>query len=180
MSDRKSQRSELQDSAYSKQSSNALRRREAAKSLADQNRLLREAQQTIQKTKYHERELSPLATQAEHFETRALNQDMNYGLSPAAKRARQDGSLDPSQTFFNRTFNRKIKMRDTFTKIFPSYTHGAETCYQPSNTHFMHMYPKKDDLGKKMADIDRSHTHKMDFMKEYTESMLKIANMRRF
>ena len=99
MSDRKSQgaQSGLQQSAYSRAtSSGAVRRRDAAKSLAAQNRLLREAQQTIQKTKYHERELSPLATKQEHFETRLLNNDMNYGLSPAAKRARQDGSLDPS------------------------------------------------------------------------------------
>ena len=71
-------------------------------------------------------------------------------------------------------------MRDTFTKIFPSYTHGEQTCMQPSNTHFQHMYPKKNDLGTKMQDIDRTYTHKVDFMKEYTESMLKISNMRRF
>ena len=41
------------------------------------------------------------------------------------------------------------------------------------------MYPKKNDLGERMQDIDRSYTHKMDPIKEYTESMLKIANMRR-
>ena len=56
-------------------------------------------------------------------------------------------------------------MRDTFTKIFPTYQHGEPTCYQASNTHSMHYYPKQDDLGKKMQDIDRSHTHKKDFMK---------------
>ena len=70
-------------------------------------------------------------------------------------------------------------MRDTFTKIFPSYTHDNSTCYIPSNTHHQHMYPKKNDLGERMQDIDRSYTHKKDFIKEYTESMLKIANMRR-
>ena len=83
------------------------------------------------------------------------------------------------QTHFNRTFNRKLKMRDTFTKIFPSYTHGEPTCYQASNTHHMHYYPKQDDIGKKMQDIDRTNTHKKDFMKEYTESMLKIQSIRR-
>ena len=154
MSDRKSNagQSGIQDSAYSRSdvpSEGALRRREAAKSLAEQNKALRAAQQSIQKTKYHERELSPLAAKPEHFETRLLNNDVNYALSPAAKRAREDGSLDPTQTFFNRTFNRKLKMRDTFTKIFPSYSHGERTCYQASNTHFQHFYPKKDDLGNR-------------------------------
>ena len=69
-------------------------------------------------------------------------------------------------------------MRDTFTKIFPGYTHGNPTTYIPSNTHAQHFYPRKDDVGNKMQNIDRTYTHKMDFMKEYTESMLKIANMR--
>jgi len=133
----------------------------------------------IQKTKYHDRDFSPLAKRPEHYETRLPNEDHNYGLSPAAKRARQDGSLDPNQTFFNRTINRKLKMRDTFTKIFPSYTHGEKTCYIPSNTHHQHMYPKANDVGSRIQEIDRTHTHKKDFMKEYSESMLKIANMRR-
>ena len=103
---------------------------------------------------------------------------MNYNQSPAAKRAREDGSLDPHQTHFNRTFNRKLKMRDTFTKIFPSYKHSEPTCYISSVTHFQHYYPKKDDVGNKMQAIDRTFTHKMDFIKEYSESMYKIKDMR--
>lgn len=134
----------------------------------------------IQKNKYVEHEMSPRAKDPKFFETRLLNDDRNYSKSPAAMRARQDGSLDPNQTFFNRTFNRKIKMRDTFTKVFPSYTHGDSTCFTKSNTHAQHYYPRKNDLGSRMQDIDRSYTHKMDFIKEYSESMLKIKNMRRF
>ena len=118
--------------------------------MLEQNRALREAQAVIQVTKYADRDLSPKAEDPEAFECRLRNQDGNYGLSAAAKRARQDGSLDPSQTFFNRTFNRKLKMRDTFTKILPTYTHGAATTYIPSATHSQHFYPRKDDLGKKM------------------------------
>lgn len=152
----------------------------AAKSLQDYNKALREAQMRVQKTKYIDREMSPLARDPENYETRLLNDNNNYGASPAAKRAIQDGSLDPAQTHFNRTFNRKLKMRDTFTKIFPSYTHAEPTCYIASTTHHKHYYPKQNDLGGTMQDIDRSYTHKMDFMKEYTESMLKIQNMRRF
>ena len=105
----------------------------------------------------------------------------NYELSPAAKRATQDGSLDPNQTFFNRTFNRKLKMRDTFTKIFPGYSHGEPTCYINSNTHIKHVYPEFDEeTGRATHDIDRKFTHKKDYMKDYHECMLKIANMRRF
>ena len=68
-------------------------------------------------------------------------------------------------------------MRDTFTKIFPSYTHGEKTCYKPSATHTLHFYPKRNDVGQSMQEIDRTFTHKKDYMKEYSESMLKIANM---
>ena len=69
-------------------------------------------------------------------------------------------------------------MRDTFTKIFPSYTHADPTCYIASMTHHKHYYPKKDDVGKRMQEIDRTFTHKMDFIKEYSESMYKIKDMR--
>ena len=140
---------------------------------------MREVAMLIQKNKHYERDLSPGAVDARNFELRPLNQDKNYNCSPAAKRARQDGSLDPNQTHFNRTFNRKLKMRDTFTKIFPSYSHAEPTCYAASMTHHQHYYPKRNDMGTKMQDIDRTFTHKMDFIKEYTESMLKIQNMRR-
>ena len=148
--------------------------------MQEYNKRFREVQQLTQKTKYYDRELSPNAKDPAFYETRLPNQNNNYALSPAAKRAIQDGSLDPSQTHFNRTFNRKLKMRDTFTKLFPTYTHGEPTCYIPSMTQAQHFYPKKNDLNEPMQRIDRTHTHKMDFMKEYTESMLKIQNMRRF
>uniref|UniRef100_A0A7S3HYA9 Uncharacterized protein n=1 Tax=Favella ehrenbergii TaxID=182087 RepID=A0A7S3HYA9_9SPIT len=180
------QHSGIQAAAYSRASSSsngassrAIRRREAAQSLQDYNRTMREVQMQITKNKCYERELSPAAQDPTNFEVRPLNENINYNQSPAAKRARQDGSLDPSQTHFNRTFNRKLKMRDTFTKIFPAYKHAEPTCYINSVTHHQHYYPKKDDVGKKMQEIDRSYTHKVDFIKEYTESMLKIQNMRR-
>ena len=46
-----------------------------------------------------------------------------------------------------RTFNRKMKMRDTFTKIFPNYNHEKGTCYTKSFSHEKHpMY--EEDLEK--------------------------------
>lgn len=112
---------------------------------------------------------------------RLPNDDENYGKSPAAKHAQLDGSLDPNQTQFNATFHRKLKMRDTFTKIFPSYTHAKPTTYDghQSYAHEMHQYPRRNDEGRITYKISREHTHKRDFMKEYHESMLKIADMRR-
>ena len=96
---------------------------------------MRQTQEEFQRNKYYQNDMSPLANDPANFETRLPVDNQNYALSPCAKRARQDGSLDPGQTIMNRTINRKLKMRDTFTKIFPSYTHGDPTCYQASNTH---------------------------------------------
>ena len=133
------------------------------------------SQASAAKSSQRHRLLSP---QGMYFEAKLPNEDLNYSLSPAAKHAMRDGSLDPGQTFFGRTFNRKMRMRDTFTKIFPTYNHGERTVAQPSATHTTHFYPPQNDLGGKMQDIDRQYTHKIDFMKEYHESMLKIAGMR--
>ena len=99
-----------------------------------------------------QRYLSPLARECEFFETRLPNEDQNYSKSPVARHAMGDGSLDPNQTFFGRTFNRKMKMRDTFTKLFPTYDHGIPTNYGPNKIHskVIHAYPEKNDLGGKM------------------------------
>ena len=148
--DRVSHASSALQVAASENGSRVARRREDYEHLQVFNRTMREAQALIQKNQYHECEMSPDAKDSRNFEKRLPNDDYNYALSPAAKRARQDGSLDPSQTFQNRTFNRKLKMRDTFSKIMPTYTHGQPTTYAPSATHALHFYPKKDDLGHRM------------------------------
>lgn len=73
-------------------------------------------------------------------------------------------------------------MRDTFTKIFPSYNHEPQTVYSPSQTHYTFHYPDKWYDGTPTHKIDRKYTHKMDEIKTYTEEMLKvsaIADMRR-
>lgn len=73
-------------------------------------------------------------------------------------------------------------MRDTFTKIFPSYTHEPATCYSPTMTHHLYQYLDHHEDGRPMHRIDRRYTHKMDEIKTYTEEMLKvalIADMRR-
>lgn len=140
----------MQKSAYSSSrapSSRAPRREADANELKTHNMSMREVQALIQTNKHFERDMSPSAKEPTNFEMRPLCDLENYNASPAVKRARQDGSLDPTQTPFNRTFNRKLKMRDTFTKIFPSYSHAEPTCYIASMTHHKHYYPKRDDVG---------------------------------
>ena len=73
-------------------------------------------------------------------------------------------------------------MRDTFTKIFPGYTHGQPSVFKnenqlPSTTHSQFVYPEQME-GKPTYQIDRTFTKKNDFIKIYTEEILKIANMR--
>ena len=70
-------------------------------------------------------------------------------------------------------------MRDTFTKIFPTYPHATPSVGAPSFHQIVHAYPKINDMGYPMHQINREYTHKKDVMKEYTESILKIANMQR-
>ena len=100
--------------------------------------------------KHLERRLSP-----ERAPTRLPNDNENYGASPAAKHAMLDGSLDARRSIFNSTFNRKLKMRDTFTKIFPTYMHGEPTTYSVkatmSATHGFHQYPRFAIEGQPMS-----------------------------
>ena len=70
-------------------------------------------------------------------------------------------------------------MRDTFTSIFPTYSHGEPSVQRPPVSHVNHNYPLKTENGEATHVINREHTHKLDFLKKYTEEILKIANMRR-
>jgi hypothetical protein len=45
-------------------------------------------------------------------------------------------------------------------------------------THSAFVYPKEME-GRATYEIDRTYTKKNDFIKIYTEEILKIANMRR-
>ena len=117
-----------------------------------------------------------MSLEEEFYSSGLPNKDKNYSLSPAARHAQNDGSLDPNQTFFGRTFNRKLKMRDTFTKIFPSYGHGERSNYSPNkvNSKVAHAYPTQNDLGGAPHEIDREWTLKKDDMKHFHEAMLRI------
>ena len=109
------------------------------------------------------------------------NDNFNYALSPAAKHACRDGSLDPKQTEFNRVNNRKLKMKDSFLTLFPTYHHDQVSTGTMHDAHTLTKfhYPKTSIEGTPMATIDREYTHKRDTIKDYSESMYKVASMRR-
>ena len=80
------------------------------------------------------------------------------------------------EKFYTRTFNRRLKMKDTFTNIIPLYTHESRTCYQhPSFSHYKHEPILHDIMGKPLSKMNREYTHKMDEMKTYSEEMYKLG-----
>lgn len=70
-------------------------------------------------------------------------------------------------------------MRDTFTKILPTYTHGAPTTFaeNKSITHLRHVYPKRNDDGRITYNISREYTHKKDQFKDYKECMYRMTDL---
>eukprot|EP00347_Sterkiella_histriomuscorum_P020469 403337683 len=108
-----------------------------------------------------------------------LNQRQSYYDSSPVER--HYGATFSQNSTVN-SFNKRLKMRDTFTKIFPGYTHGQPSVFKnenqlPSTTHSQFVYPEQME-GKPTYAIDRTFTKKNDFIKIYTEEILKIANMR--
>ena len=66
-------------------------------------------------------------------------------------------------------------MKDTFTNIFPSYSHVPSTCYTKAASHILHPQYEKDLENKKASEIDRKFTHKVDPIKQYSEEMYKLG-----
>ena len=81
------------------------------------------------------------------WEAQPMN-DRNYYLeSPVAKFSRTRGDFSEDK-FISRTFNRRMRMKDTFTNVIPLYTHEPRTCYISPYSHFIHPKYKKDILGQ--------------------------------
>ena len=77
-----------------------------------------------------------------------------------------------------RTFNRKMKMKDTFTRILPSYNHVAQTCFTKAVSHDLHLRFEKSLEDKPIEEIDRTYTHKFDPIKIYAEEMYKLGSFK--
>ena len=90
----------------------------------------------------------------------------------------KDGSLDPRQNHATKTFNRKMRMRDTFTVLFPGYQHGQYSNCSPelSTSIKAHQYPHANEDGQPTHTIDRTHTRKRDFLRDIHENFVRIEN----
>ena len=113
-----------------------------------------------------------------NWEAQPLNNRGYYLNSPANVFAETQGHFNSSNgKFLSRTFNRRLRSKDTFTNIIPNYTHEKKTCYQlqgQSLSHKFHYPILKDDLNKPIKKMNRENTHKFDEMKIYNEEMLKL------
>ena len=77
----------------------------------------------------------------------------------------------------SKIFNRSLRDRDTFVNVFPNYRIARDHKYSTMRKHYK--YPSCSIEGGPPHLIDRAFTHKMDFMKKYTEEMLKVQSMKR-
>ena len=65
------------------------------------------------------------------WEARPMNSQSFYQQSPVNLFAKSQGHIGFDHgRYISRTFNRRLKMRDTFTKIYPNYHHEPKTSYQ--------------------------------------------------
>ena len=103
-----------------------------------------------------------------------MNDREYYAKSPVAKFAISRGDISADK-FLSRTFNRRLRMADTFTKVLPTYEHVPKTCYQKSYSHKYHPAICTDDEGKPLAKKDREYFHRMDQIKTYNEEMMKLG-----
>ena len=71
-----------------------------------------------------------------------------------------------------------MRMRDTFTVLFPGYEHGMYTNCVPNqiSSSIHHQYPEANDTGSPTHVIDRQFTHKKDDMKLFHENYMRIQN----
>jgi hypothetical protein len=73
-----------------------------------------------------------------------------------------------------------MKMKDTFTQIFPSYNHEKQTCYLNGKTqsysHAKHPVYDRTIEDKPLRGIDRRYNHKIDNIKNYSEEMYKLGS----
>ena len=110
----------------------------------------------------------------EDWESSPLNTREHYRKSPVAKFSTQRGDFSPER-YMTRTFNRKMKMRDTFTNIFPGYNHQPQTCFTKAASHIFHPKYEKSLEDKPIYALDKRNNHKVDEIKNYSEEMYKLG-----
>jgi hypothetical protein len=81
---------------------------------------------------------SPFAQRIpDNWEASPLNDRAYYNKSPAVRHSEKRGDFSPDK-FMTRTFNRKLRMKDSFTRILPAYNHQPSSCYTNAASHILH------------------------------------------
>jgi hypothetical protein len=111
------------------------------------------------------------------WEREPLNSSKQYAQSPICQFLRTQGHFSPApDRYVSRSFNRRLKMRDTFTKINPAYHHEPKSCYQiQSFTHKQHPEWRETAEGTPLRAINREYNLKLDPIKVYAESMYRLG-----
>lgn len=104
------------------------------------------------------------------FECNPMSDRTHYMQSPQFRHSCMRGDYNVN-LYQSRTMNRRMNMRDSFTKVLPTYHHTPNSGYQQSYSHRAHREIKKYVEGNQLADKNLDHHHKKDFIKTYSESM---------
>ena len=134
---------------------------------------------TIEQRKRSVHRPAAISTIQKEWEAFPPNDRDHYVKSPICKHLKGSGAFSPDH-HMTRTFNRKMKMKDTFTQIFPSYDHKKETCYLngkvKSFSHQQHPRYHETIESIPLSKIDKRNNRKMDKMKDYSEQMYKLGS----
>ena len=96
------------------------------------------------------------------WEAHPMNDTGIYERSPVARHSNTTLKAFDKDKFLSRTFNRRLKMRDTFTSILPMYDHNRNTCMAGNKTasHAKHPLYDRDILGRTMAEIPKPYNRR--------------------
>ena len=103
-----------------------------------------------------------------------MNDRDHYKRSPVAKFCTARGDFDPSQ-HMSRTFNRRMRMRDTFMNILPTYDHVDRTCMTKTFSHVKHEVFDKGLMNEPIYNVTKNYNHRFDRIKTYNEEMQKLG-----
>ena len=93
------------------------------------------------------------------WESYPMNDRNHYLKSPQLRHSISRGDFDEN-SHKSRTFNRRLRMQDTFTKLVPTYNHFKESCYLPTQSHHLHPEYSYDILGRHISEKDTTLHHK--------------------
>ena len=108
------------------------------------------------------------------FHKKALYNSPHYDDSPVAKHQERTG-VTSMDAYAGRINNRKLKMKDSFTRVLPAYRHEKKSAYENTISHVGYPKYERDLEGKPIHEVDRSFNHKFDRMKSIQEEQYKMG-----